>query len=279
MNKVKQTQVFPLDFNAESWKLEEVVRCVFFGSTPTPESIDWVKATKYLMAKLVGSGVPKTGQPSLPTLQVADSLLRFCQGLSSDWQSDLELPPVVWSRLAIQYWLMHGGRQDIFMKQFLSWLKNMVDAVVAIEPISLDGQPIVGAKLKEMVLPAFIFYPLNLKHVTQRRVVIKPIGRKKSGGVNPSKGKVRSIEEQLGSGLYKCVKWIVEDAIQSRCIPKLSPRQDPKSGRYQFTGRHADLCNDILRKYEKETKPYSKSTLERAIRTLVASKRSWKGIV
>lgn len=278
MDDEKQAHVFPLDFNAESWTLEEVVRWVFFGDTPTPESLDWVRATKYTMAKLAGSDVPMKGLPSSPAKEAADRLLRFFRRLGSDLQSHLELPPVVWSRLATQYWLIHGGRQDLFMKEFLSWLKSVGDIVVAIEPISLDGQHIVGAKLKKMGLPTFIFDPVNLKRMIQRRVVVQAIGRKNSGRGNTSKGKVKSIEEQLGSGLYKCVKWIVDDAIQSGAISNLSSRLDPKSGRYQFTGRHGDLCNDIYRQYKEEIKQYRKSTLERAIRALVASRRSWKGI-
>ena len=279
MDSKKQAHDFPLDFNAVNWTLEEVVRWVFFCSTPTPESLAWRGATKYVMAKLADPDVPMKVLLSEPTKTVADSLLRFFRRLSSDWQSDLELPPVVWSRLAIQYWLTHGGRQDLFMKEFLFWLKNVGNVVVTIEPMSLDGKNIGGAKLKEMDLAIFVFDPINLKRAIQRRVVFKAIGLKKSGGATTSKGKAKSIEAQLGSNLYKLVKSVVEDAIQSGCISNLSSRRDPKSGRYQFTGRHDDLCKDIYCQYRKDTERYSKSTLERAIRALVASRRSWKGIV
>lgn len=279
MDGEKQTQVFPLNFNAESWALDEVVCWVFFGSTPTPDSLEWIKATKSVIGKITGAESAKTVLLPLTTKEKTESLLAFFRRLSSDWKSNLELPPVVWSRLAIQYWLTHGGRQDLFMKEFLSWLKNASNVVVQIEPVSLDGKNISGEKLKEVELSAFIFNSVNLKKCIQRRVSLKSIGYGKSGKVAVSKSGAKSVEEKLGSGLFRCVKWIIEDAIQSRSIANLSSRLDPKSGRYQFTGRHGDLCKDIFRQYQEETKQYSESTIERAVRELVASRRSWKGIV
>ena len=279
MDGEKQIQMFPLDFNAKSWALNKAVPWVFFGSTPTPHSLEWVKATKSVIGRITGAESAKNVLLPLTTKEKTESLLAFFQRLSSDWKSDLELPPVVWSRLAIQYWLMHGGRQDLFMKAFLLWLQNSGNVAVQIEPVSLDGQNINGVKLIEVELSAFIFDSVNLKRCIKRRVSLKPIGSRKSGKVTASKRGAKSIEEKVGSGLFQCVKRVIENAIQSRSIANLSSRLDPKSGRYQFTGRHGDLCKDILRQYQKETKPYSESTIERAVRELVASRRSWKGIV
>ena len=279
MDGKKQTQAFPLDFNAKSWTLEEAVCSVFFGSTPTRRSLEWVRVTKFILAKLANSDVLPNGSPSQPTMKTAISLLRFLRRLSTDWKSDLELPPVVWSRLAIQYWLLHGGRQELFMKSFVSWLKNSENIVVVMESVSLGGQTIEGAQIREVGLPVFLFDPTNLKRVIQRRVILKAIRRGKSGGGAVTKGGEDAIEKMLGVGLYRCVKGIVEDAIQSGGISNLSSKRDPKSGRYQFTGRHVDLYKDICRQYKKETEQYSRSTLSRAIRALVAPRRSWTGIV
>lgn len=271
-----QTQAFPLDFNDASWTLDEVIRNVFFDCSLAPKSLGPEKIIEWTLAALSGDPLPgiSTFHGDMKPVNV---LNHFFRCFRPDWKSDSALPPIVWSGLAIHYWLKHGTRNEQFLKEFGAWLKTSGNCVVSIKA-KVAGKNNANPRVDEIDLAVFLFANGYLNRLIKKPDAFMAIGHKKSVGATILKNNEARIKVMLGPGAVACTQQIVEDALQSSSIDNLSSRRDPKSGRYQFTGRHADLCAQIFRVYREETMPYSKKTIERAIRELVATKRSWKGI-
>lgn len=278
MSSKKQEQVFPLDFNAESWTLEEAVRYVFFGDYPASESGEWAWATEHVLAKLTDADLPGEDESnSLLAKKRAIELIKFLHPLVSKWQMGWSYSPMVWSRVAIQYWLKKGGCQKRFLNKLVSWLYTTRRNVWLVESIFPAGKMINGGRAKEVDAAIYLLGAFDINKAIYQKTEKKT----KSSIAKKSRKKLDfdALKAKFGPNACECVKSIVEDAISSGNILNLTSRLDPETGRYQFTGRHPDLLNDVCRQYSEEIDPYARSTVDRVLRGLVASRRSWKGIV
>ncbi len=279
MNKVKQTQVFPLDFNAESWTLEEAVRHVFFCDYLASASGEGALATEHVLAKLKDADLPEEGHDdgiSFLAKKRAVNLIKFLQPLFSKSQMDCSYSPMVWSRLAIQYWLKNGGCQNRFMNKLVSWLNKTRNSSWLVESIFPEGKATNGGRVKEVDAAVYLLGNFDINktiHQKTKKIANGSIAIKSRKKIDFDK-----LKAKFGPNVCECVKSVVEDALQRGNISNLTSRLDPKSGRYQFTGLFPDLLKDICRQYDSEFDQYARSTVGRVLRGLVASRRSWKGI-
>lgn len=278
-----QSVTFPLDFNATSWTIEEALRWVFLGSLASGDSKERERAVAYVLTRLEGEKPDKSVGLSIETKKIVDDVLSFLQQFRQTLSGSGELEPVVWSRLATQYWLEYGGCYRPFMSAMGTWLDDLGDSTVRVaprrKPRSVD-RPGTGSarrrKPKQVAIASFLLDPFPTGHYGGRLVSVTSADKRTETQSPPQAiNREERLKKMLGTNLYGSVKQVIEDAIASGSIPKLRAQRDPKTGRFPYTGRHQDLCVAIFGRYEKELKAYAPSSRDRAIRAFVVSRRSW----
>lgn len=283
MTGQEQSVSFPLDFNATTWTIEEALRWIFLGSLAAGHSREWERGVAYAIELLERRKPAKFIELSIETKKIVDDVLSFLQQFRPPLSGLGELAPVVWSRLATQYWLEYGGCYRPFMSAMGNWLDDFGDSTVRVAPRRkprLGDRPGTGSaprrKPKQIAIASFLLDPFPASHYGRRLVSLTRVDKCTEIQSTPQAiNREERLKKMLGSNVYGSVKGVIEDAIASGSIPKLRAKRDPKTGRFPFTGRHQDLCVAIFGRYEEELKAYAPSTRDRAIRALVVSRRSW----
>lgn len=279
----EQSVSFPLDFNARTWTIKEALSWIFLGSLASGDSEERERCVAYAMARL-GRGKPaKSVGLSIETKKIVDDVLSFLQQFRPTLSGLEELPPVVWSRLATQYWLKYGGCYGPFMRAMGDWIDDLGDSTVRVAPRRKPGaasRPGTGSaprlKPKQIAIASFLLDPFPAGHYGGRLVSVTSVDKRTETQSPPQPiNHEERLKKMVGPNLYGSVKRVIEDAVASGSIPKLRAKRDPKTGRFTFTGRHSDLCVAIFGRYKKELEAYAPSTRERAIRAFVVSRRSW----
>ncbi len=283
MADVCEAVTFQLDFNASGWSTEDAVRWIFLGELAAAEGgEEWEVSVSSVLAGLESTDqeLPERLWPDQQDLVA--NVVRFMHKLGPSVLGS-DLPPIVWSRLAIQYWLHHGGCHHPFMNAFGDWLNELghVDVRVANrrKPKSNAGGrslPTLRGKAAQLSMAAFLLELSPASHFGRRQVKVV---NKQATRAMPQKVSVAdrdvALKKMLGANLYDTIRSVIDDAISSGSIPKLSRKTDLKSGRFTYSGVHGELCQEICRCYRQETEKYKQSTLDRAIRAFVVSRKSW----
>ena len=275
--KQDQTQAVPLDFKAAGWTLEEVALHVFAGGSKLEGDTPKDKIAERILKTLSDQSVPLKPSP-LSQTDALKPIRSFFRSFRNDWDSNFELPPIVWCGLAFQFWLAHGGCNEEFQRAFADWIKTSGNCAIGMKPIPHPIKKVASPRIFEIDLTVFLFERQYLRRAIKWPETFAAIGRKNSVGATVQQNRVDKIKTMLGSGSVGCIQEILDDALQSGSIANLSPKCDSKSGRYQYTGRHEDLCRDIFKVYKSELGRYELGTIGRALRDLVACKKHWGNV-
>ena len=284
MTASREQDAFPLDFGAVSWTTESAVKWIFYRADADAKGGEECS----LFVSSVLEGLSSPAQQALESLtpdkqRGAKNLVSFLRERGAEVWASGGLPPIVWSKVAIHYWLQYGGGNLAFMTALSDWLRESGEVGLRVSPrtrskSSENARKDGGPKWKgaPVSLATFLLDPLVGGHFGQRQVTIDKHEPKR---VIPQKvvkvGRDDALRKMLGTNLYDTVKSVIDDAAASGSIPKLSRKKDLKSGRLTYTGMHSELCEAIDQCYGQRTQKYKPSTLERAIRALVVSRKSW----
>ncbi|QRM20740.1 hypothetical protein GBK02_15835 [Dechloromonas sp. TW-R-39-2] len=277
----KISKVFPLDFNAQEWTVEEALPWVFFGDD-SGKGI-WKEQAEFNVQFVVGEADERSNNIHLKTctrrLQKyfrEHGEVRRCTAFS----------PLVWCRLAIQFWLMLGGRQEAFMSAMTDWIKTK----------NKGGKAFVAyccattGKKGRMPMEAFLFGGDELPDLKatewkykQKAATLPP------HKVESQRSKVRTDEDQVGANILVAVKHAVSEVIGKKRGESLYLRgTDKKTGKKRYRGTKYDLLEEICPAGKDSggrwrlangngISLYAESTLMKAISKVAICRKSWPG--
>lgn len=269
---------FPLNFDAPTWSIEEAVPWIFFGDRSKEQS--WSQVTKLAIGYVAGEvddrTVSRSQSASLADLQ---RHLRVLGVLSRN----TSFTPLIWCRVAIQFWLKNGGRQQKFISAMIHWAnaKNKSN-VVAVNYKDIDCQ-----NDQEISFEVFLFGKIASSELLKVKWVSKSLSSKSATQAKARSTKKRSAESQVGSNLLAAVKVAIQnlkDGKQSRKMFLRTP--DPATGKFRFIGLReelyeaiyaisADISRKRLLKNGKYKESYSEFSVIKAISKVAICRRSW----
>ena len=273
-----KSRSFPLDFDDKHWSVEEALPWVFFGDFNAEKT--WADRTQYAVSYVVAEADDRT--PSIYSCEHIKQLqksLRAC-GIV---RRNSTFTPLVWCRLAVQFWLANGYGQEVFTSAMTCWVKRKNRGGVAFVSYKCAD----SSKRRRIPLEAFLFgcpeFPdfLNAKwlylHIADVQLP-KAKSKKKVG---------RSDEHQVGKNLIGTVKkYVAELAINKRGKSFFLRDPDPQTGKFRYTGLRDELYDAICRigpdirgtsqlENGRNQKAYAKSSVIKAISKVVICRRSW----
>lgn len=280
----RSQDAFPLVFHAVSWTTESAVKWIFCRTDTDANGSE--ECSLFVSSVLEGLTSAEQQAPRIlapGTQRDVKNLVSFLRESGSKvWPSD-GLPPIVWSKLAIQYWLQHGGCNPVFMTALGDWLRESGDFGLRVSPSprSKSSEKARRGRVSKwkgapVSMTSFLLDRQLGGHFGQRQVTLDKHEPKKVASQQVAKAnREEALKKMLGVNLYETVRSVIDDAIASGSVSKLSRKKDLKSGRFTYTGMHSELCEAIDQCYGQRTQKYKPSTLGRAIRALVVSRKSW----
>ena len=270
----KGTNVFPLNFDHSRWTVEEALPWIFFGDLDeiTQQQV-FLSAVKYIMNEDDGEAF-KTRHPKEFTLAVSLHKFLMSHRLQGAIPSRKDFyTPIIWCRLAVQFWLQHGGRQELFISAMTNWfeIKNRSGIAFVFYEINRSGLSIKS----KMFLERFLFEEIDIKSGDLDGFRLKNIKQKvvlpKS---NPSTTPLISINNSIGNNVLAFVRDLIRDAAQDRSIRKLQQKIDPSTQRYRYTGSRQELYKDLC-EYKQSTTRYKPSVVIKAISQVAKCRKYW----
>lgn len=280
MTIVKKTGVAGLDFDADAWSCEKALPEIFLSDLDHdgPRSL-CEKIVKYLLNE---ADVPSIEKDShlWPVRKLKAYLGKIF--LETELVRGEKYSPIVWCRVAIQFWLSAGGRQAVFMAGMTEWLGDQYwGSYPVVEPQQRADAERYQVPVEVFLFAAKLRCPLSsgwqLKSemsMGMRRILKKKVP-------------VRTKEDEVGRNLLATVRAAVK-ALRTdwRTRKHFVTGLDVKTGKVRFRGRRDDLYDLISRRHDeigvvpgrKENDSitrYKKSTVIRAISTLAICRRSW----
>lgn len=275
---VKKSKVFPLDFDAQEWTVEAALPWVFFGDERDTEV--WKDKTKFAVRFVVGDVDERSNniylKPYIRALQT------YIISEHREVRSHTAFPPLVWCRLAIQFWLTVGGRQDSFISAMTKWVRKQNKggmAFVVYRCASTD-------KKRRMPMEAFLFgRELPDLISTEWEYKQKAISSPKLNGKSSRKG-ARIDEDKVGANLLGALRSAVADLAKGRRNKSsLLRRLDPETGKYRYRGGREDLLGEVcLQEGGAKGKwrfknggggSYSTTALLKAVSMVAICRKSW----
>lgn len=269
---------FPLNFDAPTWCIEEAVPWIFFGDGC--EEPTWAQATKLAVGYVVGEvddgRLRRESSAALATLQ---KHLRTLGVLSRS----TKFPPLIWCRMAIQFWLEKGGRQQKFITAMTRWVKDKNKGGVAAVSYKNDDHPSDG----EIALEVFLFASIDVSALVKNEWIYRRVNGKAATKSKANATGKRSAESQVGSNLLAAVKAAVQNLKSGKQGRKLFLRTPaPGNEKFRFIGLREELCKEIyaistdisgkrLLKNGQYQKAYSESSVMKAISEVAICRRSW----
>ena len=269
---------FPLNFDAPTWSIEEAVPWIFFGDSCEEQS--WGQVTKlavgYVAGEVDDGCLKKNQSEAFAAIQKplrALGVLSRGTGFSS----------LIWCRIAIQFWLEHGGRQQKFISAMTRWVKAKSKGGVAVVRYTNDDHP----DGQEMPLEVFLFDTIDDSTILKTEWGYRNLSANATTTPKTKLPAKRSAESQVGSNLLAAVKVAVQNLKNGRRGENLFLRKsDPVSGKLRFIGTREDLYQGIykistdisgMRHLNKgqQKERYSKASVIKAISIVAICRRSW----
>lgn len=268
----------PLNFDAPSWSIEEAVPWIFFGDSCEEQS--WERVTKLAVGYVVGEVDDGRLTPNQSAAFAAiQRHLRMLGVLSRG----TAFPPLIWCRIAIQFWLEHGGRQQKFISAMTRWVKAKSKGGVAVVRYTNDDHP----DGQEIPLEVFLFGTIEACSLLSNAWDYQSSSDDSSATSKSNSPRKRPAESQVGSNLLAAVKVAVQNLKSDKQSEKLFLRRaDAVTGKFRFIGTRDELYGEIckispdisgkrLLKNGQEKKRYSKASVTKAISMVAICRRSW----
>ena len=268
----------PLNFDAPSWSIEEAVPWIFFGDSCEEQS--WERVTKLAVGYVVGEVDDGRLTPNQSAAFAAiQRHLRMLGVLSRG----TAFPPLIWCRIAIQFWLEHGGRQQKFISAMTRWVKAKSKGGVAVVRYTNDDHP----DGQEIPLEVFLFGTIEACSLLNNAWAYQSSSANAATKPNTQSTGKRPAESQVGSNLLAAVKVAVQKWKNDKQGEKLFLRRpDPVTGKFRFIGTREELYEEVceispdisgkrLLKNGQEKKRYSKASVTKAISVVAICRRTW----
>lgn len=265
---------FPLNFDAKQWAVEDAVPWIFFWEEANSsfQSIS-TSVVPYLMNHDVGQSL--RSQFGKDRFAAIENLQRHLINLlfrNSTPKPKRGFPPIIWCRVALQYWLNNGGGNEIFLAAMTRWAGNKSKQ----SPIFVfyDRE---GSKKKNRVsLVEFLFVDIdiatgNLKNFRLRRVKQDSPTTKSSPPIDSN----RSTENSIGRNAISFVRELIEKAAGDRTISNLRSRRDPTTQKFRYTGTRSELYDDLCRINDRCATRYRKGVVIKAISLNAKCRKHW----
>lgn len=269
---------FPLNFDAPSWSIEEAVPWIFFGDSCEEQS--WEQVTKlaigYVAGEVDDGRLPRNQSAAFAAIQ---RHLRMLGVLSRG----TGFSPLIWCRMAIQFWLEHGGCQQKFISAMTRWVNAKSKGDVAVVRYANDDHP----SGQEIPLEIFLFGTIEPCSLLNNAWAYQSSSDDSSATSKSNSPRKRSAESQVGSNLLATVKVAVQNWKNDKQGEKLFLRRpDPVTGKFRFIGTREELYDEILAfspglsgkrqlKNGQKKEPYSKASVTKAISMVAICRRSW----
>ena len=273
-----QPKIFPLNFDAPMWSVEEAVPWIFFGDSS--EHSLWSEVTRIAVGYVVGEVDDR--ELSKSQSEAYANLQRHIRMLG-DLSRSTSFPPVVWCRLAVQFWLKHGGRQKVFTSAMTRWVIVMNRGGIAfVSYVSGDNK-----NGREMPLEAFLLDNIEESELLKNNWSYRHQSGKSNQQTKTESTGGRSDESQVGSKLLSAVKVAVQKLFDDKRGGKLFLRKpDPATGKFRFIGLREELYEEIhgispnfrgkrLLNNGRYQKGYAKGVVIKAISKVAICRRSW----
>lgn len=273
---------FPLNFDDKTWSVAEAVPWIFFGDGSAEQS--WSEVTKLAVGYVVG----EVDDGRLSRRQSAAlSGLQTCLRNLGVLQRDTAIAPLLWCRIAIQFWLEHGGRQRKFVSAMTRWVKAKNRNGIAMVSYTNARNP----NGREVPLEVFMFGTIDdaelFKTEWKYSAQSTPLSNQAKVKTKAKSTEKRSAESQVGSNLLAAVRLAVQELKNNRQSRKMFLRTaDPDMGKFRFIGSREDLYAEILaispdirRKRQLKNgmtkKAYAESSVIKAISRVAICRLSW----
>lgn len=271
-----------LNFDEDDWACERALSEIFLRDLEQrgPGSF-CEKIVKYLLNEADASSI--YGHTHLH-LKMARVLRSYLESVFPEkaLARGKKHPPIVWCRVATQFWLQFGGRQAEFMSQMTNWLQKKYRGNYPVV------EPLRRADSVRYQVPVDVFlFADELRCPLSSGWQLVSIVARGQRGILRKKDSGRSKEDEVGRSLFAAVKTAVEDLrTDMRTRKHFVTGLDVKTGKARFRGRRDDLYDLISRHYDEvgvvpgrgkdeSKKRYAKSTVIRAISELAICRRSW----
>ena len=114
---------FPLDFNATVWSVEVAAPWIFFGDWCVAQTTNKNSALIHIANQFVhGTSIGAEKILSRQITQQIETLAAYVKRRLGALSESTAFPPLVWCRLAIQFWLEAGGQQKLVLIGYASWI-------------------------------------------------------------------------------------------------------------------------------------------------------------
>lgn len=269
---------FPLNFDAPSWTIEEAVPWVFFGDSCEEQS--WEQVTKIAVGYVVGEvDDGRLTRNQFAAFAAIQRPLRMLGVLSRG----TAFSPLIWCRIAIQFWLEHGGRQQKFISAITRWVSTKSKGGVAVVRYTNDDHP----NGREIPLEVFLFGTIDDSAILKTEWGYRNLSANATTTPKTKSSGKRSAESQVGSNLLAAVKVAVQNLKNGRRGENLFLRKsDPVTGKLRFIGTREDLYQAIskistdisgMRQLNngQQKERYSKASVTKAISMVAICRRSW----
>lgn len=269
---------FPLNFDAPSWSIEEAVPWIFFGDSCEEQT--WEQVTKlavgYVAGEVDDGRLPRNQSAAFAAIQRHIRML----GVLSRGTG---FSPLIWCRMAIQFWLKHGGRQQKFISAMTRWVRARSKDGMALVSYTNDDHP----DGQEIPLEVFLFGTIEARSLLNNAWAYQSSSANSSATSKSKSPRKRSAESQVGSNLLAAVKVAVQNWKNDKQGEKLFLRKpDPVTGKSRFIGTRDELYEEIcqispdisgqrLLKNGQQKKRYSKGSVTKAISMVAICRRSW----
>lgn len=274
----KRVETFPLNFDAPMWSIEEAVPWIFFGDMR--EHPSWSELTTLAVGYAAGEvddrRLSRTQSESCACLQQHLRMLGVISRGSF-------FTPLIWCRLAIQFWLEHGGHQKIFTTAMTRWVIEKNKGGMAFVSYKNSSHP----NGREIPMEAFLFGVIEMSALLKSEWFYLCRSRKDNQNAEAESTGNRSAESQVGSNLLAAVKSAVQELSNGKQGKALFLRKpDPATGKFRFIGLREELCDAIyaisadisgkrLLKNGRYQKAYAKNSVIKAISKIAICRRSW----
>lgn len=265
---------FPLNFDDDYWRIEEAVPFIFFGDLALNKQ-ESEEIVKYVSNEIEEGSLLKERGNQFRLIEPLQQYLIRLVPERSIIDRKMSYSPLVWCRIAVQFWLTYGGRQKKFTLAMTQWIKNKNKLGRGF--VFYDSKPdnVGGRSKNKMPLEIFFFDNIDINDTVDKNYRLKSVKPKvATPQIKPPKSSKRSIENSIGKNVLDFVKDLVWEAAKDRSIRNLRRRPDPDTQRYRYTGSRSDLY-DVLCAIDPQCEKYAKTVIFKAISQVATCRKYW----
>ena len=266
---------FPLNFNANYWSIEEAVPYIFFGDLTPNEKVS-EEIVRYVSNEIEETSLIKQWDNEVYLIELLQPYLIRLLPEELVMDRKIYYPPVVWCRIAVQFWLEHGSRQQTFIAAMTQWIKskNQSGQVFVFYDVKPDN---IGGRTKgKMLLEVFLFGAIDIKDAENKNYRLNLAKTKEAvSQVKQPKSSKRSIQNSIGRNALAYVENLVKEAAESRSIRELHRKPDPNTQLYGYTGSRLDLYEALCALHPQCKTRYAKTVVIKAISQVAMCRKYW----